>query len=330
MKSLLAVVFATVYGLCVRLLFGFLGDVMGIMSIGFLIFLPVVIGYLTIALMPRHKTRTAGGAFLKPWLTSLVILILTILINVEGRICWIMIFPLFGILAGFGGVIAYFIRKRDDTDLDNNGKNDWDRFDTLKTSFVLFIPVFVSLIEGDRTLKPKEFTIERQVAIDAAPEVVWHELTNLGTLSADEKGTSFATILGFPHYLKTTLDTPAVGGKRMAYYEKGLYFEETITKYEPEKLMVLDIKTDPNKIPPTVMDEHIVIGGKHVDILEDTYKLEMRKDGNSHLTLTGKFYINTPFNWYAGIWAEYLMNDILDEQLHLIRERAVEKSNKQE
>ena len=54
----------------------------------------------------------------------------------------------------------------------------------------------------------------------------------------------------------------------MALYENGLYFDETILAYQKEKQMVLHIKTDPANIPPKVMDEHIVIGGRHVDITE--------------------------------------------------------------
>ena len=124
-----------------------------------------------------------------------------------------------------------------------------------------------------------------------------------------------STVIGFPRHVKTTLDTLAVGGKRTAYYEKGLYFNETISRYEPGKLLVLDIKTDPTKIPPTVMDEHIIIGGKHVDLVQDVYLLEQLSDGNCQLCLSSHFFINTAFNWYTGIWANYLMGDILSGEL---------------
>ena len=70
------------------------------------------------------------------------------------------------------------------------------------------------------------------------------------------------------------------------------------------------------------MDEHIVIGGKHVDILQDIYKLEKLSDTSCRLTLSSRFYINTPFNWYASIWAKYLMADILQSEINLINERA--------
>ncbi len=108
----------------------------------------------------------------------------------------------------------------------------------------------------------------------------------------------------------------------MAYYERGLYFKETITQYEPDKFMRLAVKTDPYNIPPAVMDEHILIGGKHLDILEDTYQLESAQDGTTRLTLSSKYMINTPLNWYVSMWSSMLMDDVLGNELAIIKHRA--------
>ena len=314
MKSLLAVVFASVYGLSIRLLFGFFDNLMGIMSASFIMLVPVIIGALTVLFIPKADIKNAIHAFFMPWLTSLAILIVTMMCNIEGAICWIMIFPMFAILAGFGGVGVYFFRRY--------RKNNEDKPNTLNISLLLLVPTALGFAEGDRTLIPKEFILTKEVIIAAPPAKVWQSLTNINTITPTEKRSSLSDIIGFPKHLSTSLDTLAVGGKRVAQYENGLYFEETISRYEPGHLMVLDIKTDPKKIPPTVLDEHIVIGGKHVDILEDQYILEQLPDGNSRLILSSKFFINTPFNWYAGIWADYLMADILDGELKLIKNRS--------
>ncbi len=322
MKTFLAVGLATVYGVSLRIMFGLLDNFMGIMSLSFLLLAPVVIGFLTIILIPKGKEISMGGAFFRPWLTSLAILCITMAFNIEGSICWIMIYPLFSILAGFGGVIAFRMRKQNSKD---TNKNDWEQPNTLNISLVLLIPFFVGLAEGDRTLTPKDYKISKSVVIAASVKEVWHELTNINDIGIKENQISLSNLIGFPKHLSTTLDTLAIGGKRKAIYENGLYFNETISKIENEKLLVLDIITDPNNIPPTVMDEHIVIGGKHVDILQDIYTLERLSDNNCRLTLSSRFYINTPFNWYAGIWAEYLMGDILTGQINLIKERATNK-----
>lgn len=325
MKTLFAVGFASLYGLIVRLLFGFMEDFMGIMSITFLVLVPVFIGFITVILIP--KVSNGAAAFFIPWLTSFVILFITIAFSIEGAICWIMVFPFFAILAGIGGMIAHSIKKRNarNKDLD---KNDWGKPNTLNVSALFFVPAILGYLEGERTLIPVEYTVTKEVVIAAPPAEVWKQLTHINDLKESEKHASLSNFMGFPRHLRTVADTFAVGGTRFAVYEKGLYFKETISEYVPDKRMVLDIKTDPDNIPPTVMDEHILIGGKHLDILKDEYNVEQLPNGSSRLSLASRFRINTPLNWYAGLWAHYLMSDILMGELNLVKTRATKAGDK--
>ena len=322
MRPVFAITIATVYGLSIRLLFGLFGDIMGIMSIALLILSPFVIGYLTIILLPKKKANSVSTAFFLPWLTCLILLTITITLDVEGSICWVMIFPIFAILSGLGGVIAHNRRRRKAEIEDIENYDDWTKPDTLKVSILILVPLVFGIVEGDRSLTKEKMVITKSIVINASPTAVWKAIGNINEIAASENHNSFSGMLGFPSHLRTTLDTLAVGGIRMAYYEKGLYFTETIRKCELGKLLILDIKTNPLKIPPTVMDEHILIGGKHVDILQDIYTLEELPDSSCRLSLSSHFFINTPFNWYAGIWANYLMKDILKEELNLIKNRA--------
>ena len=86
--------------------------------------------------------------------------------------------------------------------------------------------------------------------------------------------------------------------------------------------MTVAIKADPGNVPPTVLDEHIVVGGRHFKALEDTYKLTPLPDGTCKLELSGRISINTPFNWYSGLWARGVLADLFQDQLRQIGERA--------
>lgn len=320
MKSLFAITLASIYGLCIRFIFLSVGGLMEIMSITFIWLLPMIIGYLTIKL-PSKNVQSRASAFFMPWLTCLVILALTILMDIEGTICWVMAFPIFGIFAGIGGVVAYNSREKQRED--RNDDNDiLDNPNTFKVSLIVLLPLVLGLFEGRRTQTRADSTISTTIMVAAPASKVWESILNIKTIEHHETNMALSTLIGFPNHLETTLDTLAIGGKRIAKYEKGLVFEEIITHYEPEKRLVLDINTDPTKIPPTVMDEHIVIGGKHLDILEDVYTLQALPDGTTHVTLSSHFFIRTPFNWYAGLWAKYLMNDILKNELEIIKKRA--------
>lgn len=320
MKTLFAVGFASFYGLVVRLLFGFMDDVMSIMSITFLVLVPLLIGFVTVILMP--KVTNLASAFFIPWITSLVILLVTILLAIEGAICWIMVYPLFAIMAGIGGMIAGNINRKK-RDKHSEGSGGFGKPNTLNASALFFVPALLGYLEGERTLVPVEHTVTESVVVNAPAGEVWAQLTNINELKDSEKSASLSHLMGFPGHLRTVANRFAVGGQRFAVYEKGLYFKETISEYVPGRRMVLSIDTDPEHIPPTVMDEHILIGGKHLDMLQDVYTLETEPDGSSRLTLSATYRINTPFNWYAGWWAHYLMSDILGHELGLVKTRTM-------
>jgi hypothetical protein len=322
MKLLLSVLIASFYGLTIRLLFGFFNDVMPIMGVVFFFFVPYLIGYLTIILLPYKKEHTTTGAFFKPWLTVGVILLVTMFFSIEGAICWAMAWPVFGVLAGLGGLSAFSRKRRRairkmDWDFE---KDEWEKPGGLKVSFLFLIPLLAGAIEGDRTSSFKELSVEKQVEIKASPEAVWKALLSNNQTDIKRQGLTFSSFFGFPHHLNTTVGKIAVGGSRVANYEKGLTFMETIEKIEPGRSLVLSIKTDPSRISKAVMDEHIVIGGEHVQLLQDEYKLEELSGGRTRLTLSSRFSINTPFNWYAGIWSKWLMSDILQEELDAVRQ----------
>lgn len=322
MKLFGSVFIASIYGLTVRLLYGAFGDLMGVMGISFLFLLPLLIGYLTVILIPYKDEHSAGGAFFKPWLTCLVILMITLAFNIEGMICWVMAFPPIAILAGLGGIIAFNkkkhrARKKLEWDFE---KEDWEKPGSLKVSVFFLIPLLAGLIEGDRLSSFKEFDVESQIEIRASTAEVWSALICNKQIDLTRQGPTLSTLIGFPHHLKTIIDKPVAGGSIVSTYEKGLTLVETIRKIEPLRTLVLKIETDPSKISKAVMDEHIVIGGKHVKMLQDEYKLEELPNGRTRLSLTCHFCINTSFNWYAGLWSRLLMSDILKEELNVIQE----------
>lgn len=318
MKSLIGISLAAMYGLVMRYTFGMFNEFMGIMSIAFIFIMPIVIGFVTIIAIPLVKVKNRTNAFFIPWLSCLVLLIITIIIKLEGAICWIMAYPIFAVIAGIGGVIAFSIKKKREK-IEEADYDEWGKLDNLNISLLLLFPIVVGMIEGDRTLSPEEFTITRKVTLNTNTENVWKQITQSRVINKKYNAISVSSIIGFPNHLKTSIDSLKVGGNRIAYYEKGLFFEEKIKQLEPNKKLVLDIKTNPSKIPSSVMDEHIVIGGRYLDILEDTYTLEKIDNNKTCLKLSSKFYINTPFNWYASIWAKLFIGDILTNEIGIIK-----------
>ncbi len=319
MKSMIAILLASVYGLTLHTLYIVWGDVLQIMSLSFLALVPMCVGFVTIGLGAQPSKISKMSAFWSPWLTSLAILVLTIIFGTEGAICWIMIFPFFAVLAGIGGLLArsYYIyqSKKRHNGLDGplDDKSTWDDGGNLRTSVLLLaLPLVCGAIEGDRGLRTRTCAVERTVVLEGTPTAVWPRLLRMpDILPRDTRGLLTGTVLDFPRHLYTTLDTVAVGGKRMAQYERGLLFEETIVALEPEKSMVLDIFIDPKKIPPTVLDEHVAVGGRYFHSLQDTYTLVALPGERTQVTLTGRYTLCTPINWYAEIWTNLMVGENL-------------------
>ncbi|MES2060715.1 MAG: SRPBCC family protein [Bacteroidota bacterium] len=313
MKLPFAVIIAATYGLLIRIVFGLMGAAMEVMSLSFLFFAPFIIGFITIILLPLEKIKNRVKAFFIPWLTTAAVLVITMALFMEGAVCWIMIYPFFSVLSGLGGIVAYTYKLRQ-----AKKSNDHPNFNL---SFLALLPLVIGFIEKDAASASKEYHVSKTIIMNASPAQVWDKLTHIDNIALAENRSYLTDVIGFPRHIKTVIDKQAVGGHRMAVFEKGLYFDETITSYLPQKQLTLAIKTDPDKIPPTVLDEHIVIGGKHINIIEDKYEIEPLANGKCSLKLSSRFTICTPFNWYAIFWANLTIDNILQSELNLIKAR---------
>ena len=98
-------------------------------------------------------------------------------------------------------------------------------------------------------------------------------------------------------------------------------FFEVVTHWEPAKKLAFTIKADPDFIPHTAFDEHIIVGGRFYDVLNGTYEIEPLNDGTCVLHLSSMHRLSTRFNWYAGWWSEWVMNQIQGSILEVIRQR---------
>ncbi|MBC8173614.1 MAG: hypothetical protein H7X71_06895, partial [Chitinophagales bacterium] len=113
-----------------------------------------------------------------------------------------------------------------------------------------------------------------------------------------------------------------VGASREAIFSGGLTFHEKVLSYDDEKQMTFSIKAYPHEIPSTTLDEHVVIGGDFFDVLDGTYELQKINNYTYRLHLYSHFKLTTTFNFYASWWAGWIMKDIQNNILQVIKERA--------
>lgn len=307
----LAIGIPTLYALTLRIVFGIdqWKEFLTVMSLSFLFIMPAVIGILTVYLSPYERTRSWIYRLLAPWTPVILFFMITLLTGQEGWACWMMIMPLFLVIASIGGIIGAYLKYRKTQN-------------KLQVSGLVLLPLFFAPLESLIEKVPGTYTAYTSIDIQAPADKIWDEVTRVREIPQEQDNGYLTRWLGFPRPVKAELNYEGVGAYRQAIFTKGLVFHETVTEYQDNKKMVFNIKAYPHEIPSATMDEHVVIGGEYFDVLNGTYELEPLEGGMHRLHLYSRFKMKTTFNFYAGWWATWIMKDIQNNILQVEKLRA--------
>ncbi|KQS28344.1 hypothetical protein [Dyadobacter sp. Leaf189] len=286
-------------------------ELFAVMTLSFLLCMPFGMGFLTIYFRGERNAAGKRDAILIPWLPLSAFVILTLFWQLEGWACWVMILPLFMAASSLGGLAGRsFLHKLKDKD------------SKLSVSFIVLLPLILAPIEALIGKIPGTYKADTHIDIAAPAAAIWPLVTRVSTISEQDDTGWLNKSLGFPRPVKAELNYEGVGAYREAIFTGGLIFHETVSEYNHESKMVFSIKANPHEIPSTTMDEHVVIGGDYFDVLNGTYELEKLSQNRYRLHLYSHFQLNTTFNFYASWWAKWIMQDIQNNILGVIKSRA--------
>jgi len=281
-----------------------------IMSVGFLVLIPLVLGYLTIVFLPASEPVTWKQTILLPWTSACTAMVTAGLLMIEGLICLIMAAPIWMLLASIGGMIGRAARKAPPTALN------------VATFLLLISPPVVSGLESFRPGPISIETVINEAVIEASPAQVWREIRSVRTIEPRELPGSFVFVMGFPKPLDAEISGDGIGAVRHARFEGGVVFTETVTDWEPERVLGFTIRANTEQIPPTTLDEHITIGGEYFDTLNGRYEIIPEGERRVRLKLSSQHRLSTRFNPYAALWSRYIMSSIQSNILTVIEKRA--------
>ncbi|MCB1159626.1 MAG: hypothetical protein H7A25_12435 [Leptospiraceae bacterium] len=279
------------------------------MTWGFVFILPFSLGVITVYFASEKRQNSLAFRILMPWVSATVSLLLTIVTGLEGTICMIMALPIYLFMSSIGGVLTGIYL--------NHNSNRPNRLVFL--SIFLFLPFTEARIENNFPLITEIRTVHSTIDIKANSKTVWSHITRIPKITEKQSGLFYT--MGFPKPVEATLSHDGVGGIREAKFERGLMFLETITVWEENKRLIFTIKSDPEKTPLTTLDPHVVVGGDYFDTLLGKYEIEILDNNTIRLHLESKFRISTRFNFYAHLWSDFLMRDIQENILRVIKER---------
>ncbi|WP_425529178.1 hypothetical protein [Leptospira stimsonii] len=285
------------------------------MAYGGVFVLPFLIGLISVYWTEKEGARSIFFHIFFPWLPTTLSMLLSFLVNWEGMICLIMGLPIYLVLSSLGGIsvgIWFYIFPK-------------NRMNFLGALGILSLPLVSGYLESHWSLPNEIRFVETSISITAKPETVWKNIIRIPELEKTEDG--FFYKMGFPRPVQATLSNEALGGIREAKFEKGLLFYETITEWNPFQRLKFEIKADPNLTPLTTLDAHVVPGGIYFDALQGEYELEYpelqnhRKKQKVILHLRSKYRLSTHFNFYASFWGDFLMRDIQNTILRILKRR---------
>lgn len=298
------------YGVAARIGFGRESgiDGFGVMTLAFVVLVPLVVGFLTVALAPGGQRMP--NAVTLPLITCVACLGFVLAAGLEGIICVILIAPVFLFFSVVGGLMGRglrtFARSR--------------RMYASGVATMLLLPYAAAPLENQVPLPDTRRTVVTSTVIRADAATVWRNVVRPTGIRPEENQVRLAHRIGFPNPVSATLSHEGLGGSRFAIFERGVLLRETVTEWVPERRMAFTI--NPAHIPPRALDEHVAIGGPFFDVTDGAYEIVPLDGGRVELRLTTTHRLSTHFNVYAGFWTELLMRQIQENLLHVIRTRA--------
>lgn len=286
----------------------------GLMTFTFLFIVPLIIGIITTYQNRRIVKAYKAVPLSMPLFSILGLILITVILEWEGIICALIAMPIFAMMALIGGFVGIKAFKREENHF--------------KISLVVLLPFLLALIENTMGLSEKVFHEKTSIVIKGTDTEIWNNITRVYQIEKEENQNSLFQVMGFPRPLEATLDTVAVGGIRLAKFDRGLFFTETVTELKDKELLKFSIVADPESIPPKALDEHVLVGGNYFDVLDGCYEIHKLDESNLYrIDLTSKFRLSTNFNFYSGFWSKTIMRDIQENVLRVLKNRVEKKDD---
>jgi hypothetical protein len=301
------------YGVVLRLAFGAAGHASPvfswIMTLSFLFLAPLVIGLITVSETKRAGNTSMVAAFFAPWLSIFLTGVVILAFHVEGFACLLFALPIALVGSSMGGILAALLTRQRPA------------IGRPVLALVALLPCLLAPLEGCIAAPTQIRTVASEIRINASPQIVWQNIGRVPRISPAELRPTWTHRIGFPRPIEATLNYEGVGGVRHGIFERGLVFVEAITAWQPGQGYAFGIKAVSTPVPPTSLDEHVIIGGRYFDLLDGEYRLEPLANGDTLLHLTSRHHLSTTFNLYAGLWTDAVMQNLQSSILDVVRHR---------
>jgi hypothetical protein len=308
-SSVLAVLLGVAYGIAMRLAMDGRLGAFELMSFSFLVLVPMAIGAIVVYFDAATTNRPTARAVFLPWIAIAAFLLTTLMLLLEGSICVVMVLPGFLLLSSGGGLIGKWLKGS-------------RRSGGPALSAIALLPFLGSPLESGFAPAWEVHTIARSVTIDAAPEVVWSNITSVPWIAREEMSWGINDLLGLPRPLEARMGEESGRAVRLTRWERGISFREDVIASSPGRKIEWKFDFPPGSIPSGSLDEHVEMGGSHFKLDEGGYRLESLPTGGTELTLWTTYRISMRPLFYSRWWAYLVLGDFHSKLLGLMKSRS--------
>jgi len=272
----------------------------------FIYLAPLLVGAVTVYFTETIGRRSWSYYVAASVLASMLFIIGTLLIMIEGLICAIVIVPLFAMMGLVGGLIMGAVCRM----------TNWPR-PTLCGLAVL--PLLLGGFETQLPLPDHIETVERTLLIQAPPAVIWERIHDTPSIDPAAVANTWIYRMGAPLPRSGISRETAQGQVRVVHLQKGAHFEQEFFDWQPYSHARWRYRFTPDSFPPGTLDEHVVIGGHYFDLQEGELRMTPRGNATA-VTLRIRYRVSTQFNWYASPLARALVGNLEESILTYYRQ----------
>lgn len=286
----------------------------GLISFTFLLILPAAVtAFVTYVGDPLAERSRGFYAINVPAFLLGAIIMASVFFLREGVICIVMLAPFWLGLSSLGGYLTWRLRNRKEPDEN-----------VFRASTLLLVPLVAMQVEPMIPLARDTASVTRSVVIHADAATVWRHARGVREVRPGEGEWNISQdLIGLPRPTGARLTGEGPGATRHVAWQEGIRFKEVVTDWQPAKRIWWDFRFDATDMDAWAMqDRHLLPDSPHYRITDGGYVLEPLGEGRTRLTLTTRYWVQTPVNWYAHLWGELFIGDVSGNVLAVIRQRS--------
>ncbi len=310
MKKYIGIIASVLYALLFRILVEW--HVMEMNSWTYLIFVPILMGYLPFVLDKKTFIESKAKSILFPMVSVILFLVIAFITQLEELSCFVILLPpymVFSVLVSWGLRSALINRTGDSS----NGM-------TKNGLIFIALPLLLGQIEQGLNKRTNAIELSEKIIIESSDKRVWDNLFSVPDLSKDVESSVY-NLLGFPNPVRSNYNVKT--NTRLGYFSNGIVLHEKVVEQKDRKKLSFAIDVEKSILDKSQTFRH-VLRNKNLVFQSITYRLKRIASNRTELTLSCTYQLSSNIPVYGTFWSKQIIRDFETKLLYALK-RNIEK-----